>query len=236
MSGLVGWLVVSWDMRETNPSDDDTSTLRDRIEAWSAEYAADFPSEIQQLFADKTEEILKSDVLGESVREGQRSPDFTLPTTKGLAVSLNEQVRSGPVILSFYRGTWCPYCNLEFDELLRSIPRFRDVGASILAVSPQVINRREDDFADGFLDLCDRGNQVARQFGLVYPLGDRIREVYEQFGIRLDELNEDSSYEVPVPATYLIDQSLQVRYVGANADISQRAEPGELFERLKEIA
>lgn len=222
-------------MSETNPSDS-TPTLREKIEAWSAEHAADFPPEIQQLFADKTEEILKSDILGNSIREGQHSPDFTLPTTKGHAINLNEQVHSGPVILSFYRGTWCPYCNLEFDELLRSIPRFRDVGASILAVSPQVIDRRDEDFADGFLDLCDRGNQVARQFGLLYPLGERIREVYEQFGIRLDELNADSSYEVPVPATYLIDRGLEVRYVGANADISQRAEPRELFERIKEIA
>lgn len=235
MSGSVGRFVVSFNMSETTPSDN-TLTLREKIEAWSTEHAADFPPEIQQLFAEKTEEILKSDILGNSIREGERSPDFTLPTTKGLAVNLNEQVHSGPVILSFYRGTWCPYCNLEFDELLRSIPRIRNVGASILAVSPQVIDRREDDFAEGFLDLCDRGNQVARQFGLVYPLGDRIREVYEQFGIRLEELNEDSSYEVPVPATYLIDGDLQVRYVGANADISQRAEPRELFERLKEIA
>ena len=87
-----------------------------------------------------------------------------------------------------------------------------------------------------FVNLSDRGNEIARRFGLVYPLGDEIRKVYEALGIRLDELNEDDSYEVPVPASYLIDQDMTIRYAFASADLTERAEPEVLLEEVAALA
>lgn len=216
---------------ETSPQ-----SLRDRIDSWSAENASDFPPEIRQLFAKKTEELLKSDILGTCLKDGQAAPDFELPDSDGVPVRLGDTVRKGPVILSFYRGTWCPYCTLEFGALLESVPRFRERGAAaVLAISPQVLNRHENPGVSGFIDLSDPGNRVARQFGLVYPLGDEIRRVYENFGVRLAELNADESFEVPIPATYVVDQDFRIRYASANADVTERAEPELLLERLSLI-
>ena len=149
--------------------------------------------------------------------------------------ALTRELASGPVILNFYRGTWCPYCNLEFESLLQTMPRFRNHRASVLAVSPQVLERYDDAGEADFLDLCDRGNNVARQFGLVYPLGDKIRSIYQQFGMRLEDLHQDPGYEVPIPATYIIDESLRIRYARAEADISERAEPEEILACLSGI-
>lgn len=212
-------------------------SLRERIEAWSSEHAADFPPEIRQLFADKTEEILKSDILNTCVGDGQTVPDFELPDSAGEPVRLGETIDDGPVILSFYRGTWCPYCTLEFQALLESMPKFRARGAAaVLAVSPQVVERHADPGVSDFVDLADAGNRVARQFGLVYPLGDEIRKVYTNFGIRLEDLNADESGEVPIPATYIVDQEFKVRYAHANADFADRAEPESLLENLSQIS
>lgn len=208
-------------------------TLRERIDEWSTAHAADFPAEVRQLFADKTEEILRSGILNTCLRDGQTAPDFELPDSGGNPVRLAETIEKGPAILSFYRGAWCPYCTLEFQALLETMPRFRDRGAgAVLAVSPQIHDRRETPGIDGVIDLADAGNRVARQFGLVYPLGDEIQKVYANFGIRLEELNEGSGDEVPIPATYIVDRDFTIRYAHASADITDRAEPESLLERL----
>lgn len=212
------------------------SSLRDRILAWSEEHAADFPVEVQQLFARKTEEILRSGILDQCLKEGEHAPDFELKDSRGQVIRLSDQLAKGPVILSFYRGTWCPYCNLEFVALLEAMPRFESRKASVLAISPQVRDRRSDPAIVGFYDLCDRDNAVARKFGLVHSVGSEIEEVYQNFGIRLDQLNDSAGGEIPIPATYLIDHEGVIRYAHANADIVERAEPSELIGTLVKMA
>ncbi len=211
--------------------------LRSKIEGWARDHAADYPAEIQQLFADKTEEVLKSGIVSRSPQPGHVVADFELEASDGTTVSLSEKVKGGPVILNFYRGSWCHYCTIEFQELLEALPQFRSRGASVLAISPQVVDTREvpEEAAGGFINLSDSGNAVARQFGLVYPLGDEIRKVYETFGIRLDVLNADDSYEVPIPASYVIDSDMTIRYAFASADLTERAEPETLLEEVAEI-
>lgn len=212
------------------------SSLRARIETWTAEHASDFPPEIQRIFAERTEALMKSDIQKTCIQTGQIAPNFELPDSAGGTVGLASKISEGPVILSFYRGTWCPYCNLEFQAQLQMMPEFRACGAVVLAISPQLTNRRKEPAVGGFIDLCDRGNRVARSFGLVYPLGDEIKKIYQSFGIRLDELNGDDSYEVPLSASYIIDRNQKVRYAFVNPDFTQRAEPAFLLESLTQFA
>lgn len=213
-------------------------TLRAKIESWAQKHADDFPAAVLQLFANKTEEVLKSGILSRSPKVGDRVEDFELETSDGAVVKLSEKVKDGPVILNFYRGSWCHLCTLEFQELLATVPQFRARGASVLAISPQVNDTREIPVSAGgvFVNLSDRGNEVARRFGLVYPLGDEIRKVYEALGIRLEALNEDDSYEVPVPASYLVDRDMTVRYAFASADLTERAEPDILLQEIAALA
>ena len=214
-----------------------SQTLRERIDAWTAEHLSEFPEEVLRLFADKTEEVLRSGILDRCLRDGETAPDFELPDAEGRPVRLGELVGNGPAILSFYRGTWCPYCTLEFQALLESMDRFRSRGAAaVVALSPQVRDRRENPGIAGVFDLADAGNRIAHQFGLVYPLGEEIRRVYTNFGIRLDELNEEAGDEVPIPATYLVDRDRTVRYAHASADITDRAEPETLLRHLASLA
>lgn len=218
-----------------NEPDRRSKSLQERINAWSARHAADFPPEVLALFAAKTEAVLKSGILRNVSGVGDTAPDFELPDTLGNRVNLREKIEAGPVILSFYRGTWCPYCTIEFQALLEKMPQFRAGNATVLAVSPQVVERYTDPETAGFYDLSDEGNRVARKFGLVYPLGDEIRKVYTGFGIHLENLNRDDSYEVPIPATYLIDQNAVIRYSHANPEITERAEPEVLLKTLVDI-
>lgn len=222
-------------MSKPDPESADHS-LRDRIETWSREHASDFPEEVRNLFARKTEEVLRSGILDRCLQEGDLAPDFSLPRATGEEVQLSEVLKQGPVILSFYRGTWCPYCNLEFVSLLESMPQFQSRKATVIAISPQVRDRREDPAILGFYDLCDRENEVARKFGLVHSVGEEIEEVYQNFGIRLDHYNDSPSGEIPIPATYLIDENSVIRYAHANADIIERAEPSELIGSLMQMA
>lgn len=179
---------------------------------------------------------MKSDIQKTCLQTGQVAPDFELPDFAGRLIGLARKVSEGPVILSFYRGTWCPYCNLEFQAQLELVPEFRARSATVLAISPQVADRRTDPAGEGFIDLCDRGNWVARSFGLVYALGDEIKKVYKSFGIRLEELNGDDSYEVPLSAAYIVDRNQKVRYAFVNPDFTQRAEPAFLLESLTQFA
>ena len=222
-------------MNSSEPSVSNTS-LRDRIEAWSAQHVADFPPEVRRIFADKTEALTKSDILKTCLQTGQIAPDFDLPDSMGAPIGLASKAVEGPVILSFYRGTWCPYCNLEFQAQLELMPQFRDQGATVLAISPQVSGRRPDPAVHGFVDVCDSGNRIARSFGLVYPLGDEIKKIYQNFGIRLEELNRDDSYEIPLSATYIVDRNRIVRFSFVNPDFTQRAEPVSVLESLTKIA
>lgn len=220
-------------MSDVSPSGE---SLRERIAAWSAEHAAEFPEEVRELFAHKTEEVVRSGILEASLAEGESAPSFSLRDSGGNTVSLENALERGPVILSFYRGTWCPFCNLEFLSLLETMPKFRELDASLFAISPQVADRREDPGVSGFFDLSDPGNRVAREFGLVYPLGREIIGVYEKFGIRLDHLNGEQSGEVPIPATFVIAPDLMIRYAHADADITERAEPNAVLNILSLMA
>lgn len=220
---------MALDNEQTPPS------LAEQISSWNAEHAAEFPEEVQQIFAAKTQEIIGSKLPETCLSKGDEAPDFAVTNTAGESISLQEKLERGPAILSFYRGTWCPYCNIEFAALLDQLPHFRSRKAAVLALSPQVKERREDVVMVGFEDLCDRGNEIARSYGLVYPLGEEIAKIYRGFGIHLDQLNGDDSLELPLPATYIVDREATIRYAFTSGDISERAEPGELVEVLAEM-
>ncbi|MEM6278213.1 MAG: peroxiredoxin-like family protein [Verrucomicrobiota bacterium] len=213
----------------------DSLSLSEQIQQWNAEHASEFPEEVQRIFAAKTQEIIGSKLPDTCLSTGDDAPDFAVTNTAGESIRLREKLERGPAILSFYRGTWCPYCNIEFAALLDQLPEFRSRKAAVLALSPQVKERREDVVMVGFEDLCDRGNEVAHSYGLVYPLGEEIAKIYQGFGIHLESLNGDASLELPLPATYIVDREAKIRYAYTSGDISERAEPSELVDVLATI-
>jgi peroxiredoxin len=213
--------------------------LASELEAMNASVRAQAPATVLDTIDAANRRLAQSGLAERALQAGQRAPEFVLPDAKGAAVTLSDLRSRGPVVLSFYRGAWCPYCNLELQAWQRHLPELQARGASFAAISPQLPDASltlAQKHALGYPVLSDLANRVARQFGIVYTLDESLRPVYEQFGIDLQASNGDSSFELPVPATYLIGRDGIVAGAWVDADYRRRAEPSAVLARLDEIA
>jgi len=184
-----------------------------------------------------TRNLAASGIVGESVGAGDRAPRFSLPNAKGETVSSADLLAKGPLVVSFYRGGWCPYCNVELKALQERLPEIADLGASLVAVSPETPDHSlatAEVNALAFEVLSDRGNGVARAFGLVFELGDELKPIYEKLGIDLIKRNGDDSYELPLPATYVIAADGTVQMAFVDADYTRRLDPEEVIAALRQ--
>lgn len=176
---------------------------------------------------------------GSALREGDRAPDFALPDPSGETVRLSDRLAQGPVVLTFYRGAWCPYCNTQLRDYQQALDRIRAAGASLVAVSPQTpdgsLSMREKNSLE-FAVLSDVGGEVSRDYGLVFEVDRRTRERYEAVGIALDEVNGTDAWELPVPATYVIRPDGTIAFAFVEADYTQRASARRVLEALAEVA
>ena len=160
-----------------------------------------------------------------------------LPHTEG-GVELADALANGPVVLTFYRGTWCPYCNTELRDLQAVLPEIEASGASLIAISPQQPDSSlsmQEKHSLTFPVLSDAGNEVSRAYGLVFSVGEDVQERYEAIGIDLAAINGDDAWELPVPATYVIDSEGVIRFAFVEADYTQRASPQEIIEALQSL-
>lgn len=186
--------------------------------------------------------LIESGSGANALKAGDHAPAFSLPNTQGKTVILEELLNRGPAVLSFYRGGWCEYCNLELralqDALEANQAKLAEKGATLLAISPQTPDRSQETIEKNHLTfdvLSDAGNEVAREYGLVYALDDHTRNVYTQFGASLPTFNGDESWELPHPATYVVGRDGRITWAFVNADYTKRAEPEEVIKELDEL-
>jgi peroxiredoxin len=185
-------------------------------------------------------EVLRvSGLEDRALKPGHVAPDFMLPDPKGRLVRLHSLLSQGPVVLVFYRGGWCPYCNLHLRGFQRALPELKKFGAQVVAVSPQLpdnsLSTQEKDQLT-FPLLSDVGNKVARRFGVVFQLGDQLQELYRRFGHPLDLFNgPDGEQHLPLPATFLIDRKGRIRLAHVDADYTQRLDPDDVVAKLSEL-
>ncbi len=142
------------------------------------------------------------------------------------------------MVISFYRGAWCPYCNLELKALDDAIERIRSSGAELVAISPNTQEKSAQFASENpfkFDLLCDVGNEVARRFGLVFELAEELRPIYKQFGIDIPAHNGDERYEIPIPATYIVHTDGSIVHAFVDADYTKRMEPDEIVAILKKM-
>jgi peroxiredoxin len=174
----------------------------------AAQITDQMPADVKTKMAAATQDLANSDLIDSSLKAGDCIPAFTLPNATGQQVDINELLKSGPVVISFYRGEWCPYCNLELRALQQALPKIQSQGANLVTISPQTPDlslSTAEKHNLSFEVLSDVGNQVARQFGLVFTLPESLRPIYQAFGIDLPAHNGDQSFELPVPATYVVN-------------------------------
>lgn len=177
--------------------------------------------------------------IGGALGVGQRAPDFALPDIDGGTVRLSALLSNGPVVLTFYRGAWCPYCNSSLQGFQAELGEILDAGGYLVAVSPQAeIGSQEmaESNALSFPVLSDAGNRVSREYGLVFEVDSSTQEQYKAVGIDLAEVNGVDAWELPVPATYVIAQDGTVRAAFVEADYTRRADPRDVIAALKALA
>lgn len=179
--------------------------------------------------------IQASGVLDGAKQGGDKAPNFTLPNASGESIELYNMLKSGPVILVWYRGGWCPYCNIYLQHLQRAYPEFEKAGAQIIAISPELPNNTQATQKNnqlGFHVLSDVHNRVGKEYGVVYTLPDFIAKRYNQ-AFDMVKHNGDESAELPLSASYVISPNGVISYAFLDADYRNRAEPADLLTAVK---
>ena len=194
--------------------------------------------DITKSFDQSIDDLSRSGVATRALGIGNQAPDFELPSCKGSRVRLSDRLATGPVVISFYRGAWCPFCTLEIQALGESVKAIEDLGASLLAISPQSLEaacKTAEDNGIPFDLLSDERNDVAREFGIVFHLQDEIQSIYKEFGLDLALVNGDDSFDLPVPATYILDGDGTIRLAFVDPDYTRRLDPSKIINTLREL-
>lgn len=213
-------------------------TLNEELANLKQERMALMPEENKKLLRAQMEKLMQTDLADKSLKVGDQAPAFTLQNAVGKSVSSAELLKNGPLVISFYRGGWCPFCNLELQALQQALPEIKATGAQLVAISPNLPDESLSSIekhALTFEVLSDVGNKVAHQFGLVFSLMAELRPVYIKIGYDLPVYNGDDTWEIPVPATYVVDPEGVIIYTFVNIDYTQRAEPAEVIKVLNEL-
>ncbi|MGO4546252.1 peroxiredoxin-like family protein [Paenibacillus sp. 2TAB23] len=170
---------------------------------------------------------------------GQKAKDFTLQDALGRAVNLYDELAKGPVVLTFYRGGWCPYCSRQLKSYQQVLPEIEKLGAQLIAISPQspdaTLSQTEKDELR-FHVLSDRNGLVATKYRILYDVPDYIQDVFQQnIGLNLAEYNATNRWILPVPSTFMIDESGSVRSAYVNPDFMNRFEPEDILFELSKL-
>jgi peroxiredoxin len=195
------------------------------------------PKERLQVNAQTISDLVASGIIASALREGDPAPDFTLPDSHGHVLALKTLLDRGPVVISFYRGGWCPFCNLELRGLQLVLPEIVQAGASLVAISPQLPDNSlstEENNHLTFPVLSDVGNAVAKCFGIVFILPTALVDANMAIGRDLVEINgEAGAAQLPMPATFVLDNSGVIRLAFVEEDWSKRLDPDIVVETLR---
>ena len=211
-------------------------SLQDKLDAFKADFEGKkAPPEVVAVMHKATADLIASGQAARTFKVGARAPIFALPNAHGELVRSADLLARGPLVVTFYRGIWCPYCNMDLQAIEAAAEEIRALGASLVAISPQTApNRRksERENALSFPILSDHGNSVANEFGLRFRLPDDLIAVYKGFGNDLTVGNGEDSWTLPMPARYVIGNDGVIAYAEVNPDYTRRPDPSELLPVL----
>lgn len=219
-------------------------SLQDRLDAFKADFKAGkppyhAPPEIHPIMERATAELIATGQAARATKAGDLAPPFLLKDQDGNEVSSAELLVKGPLVVTFYRGVWCPYCNLELQALNEVLPQIQAYGARVVAISPQTaVNSRKSVRTNqlGFPVLSDVHSETAAAFGLRFALPDYLIALYRQLKNDLPAFNNDPAWVLPMPARYVIGQDGTVLYSEVNPDYTHRPDPSEMFPVLQQAA
>jgi peroxiredoxin len=212
--------------------------LQQQIDEFIAEGASWLPTGLLWDLLRPIGQLITSGAAERSLRAGMQAPDFTLLDARGTAVKLSHLLEQGPVVMTFYRGAWCPYCHLTLRAYQQALPQLQAGGATLVAISPQTPHHSRalaEKLELTFTLLSDTGNQVARQFGLVFTIDEAVRTAHRRIGANLPAFNGDDSWDLPMAGAFLVDQSGTLRLAFVDPDFTRRLDPSVAIARIKEL-
>lgn len=217
-----------------------TSTIREQSDRLKAASAEQLPPEVAEVFGRSIEDLLEAGVPSGCVSAGDRLDPFTLLDATGTEVSLDRIVESGPAVIVFYRGGWCPYCNLALRtyqrELLPELGRF---AARLVAISPQSPDQSLSTTEKAELEftvLSDPGSRLARHLGIAFEQGEEVLAAQRQLGLDLAQVNAEGATWLPRPTVLVVDHDRTVRFVDGQPDFTARTEVADIVAALDALA
>ena len=215
------------------------NSLKDQLKAKSDGAAKMIPAEVRKEFAKGIKAVEKSGVEKSAKQVGEKAPGFTLKNPVGLEISLAGELKKGPVVLTWYRGGWCPYCNIALAAYQEKLPEFRKAGASFIALTPELPDKSMSTTEKLKLDfevLTDLNHKVAKEYGIVFQLTPEVEKIYKaRFDLTKFNGKEAGDKELPLSATYVIDQQGVIRWAFLSADYRERAEPADIVTFLEKL-
>ncbi|MDH5613004.1 MAG: AhpC/TSA family protein [Gammaproteobacteria bacterium] len=214
------------------------TTLREQTQKALQDFMSAIPEDAQHIVMGAFERLMDSVAGDDAPSVGDMAPDFELPNMRGGNTRLSERLYQGPVVLSFYRGGWCPFCNLEFKALSDIFPEIEARGASMIGISPEIPDASLTTIEKHNLPfevLSDVGNKIADEYGLVMSIYEELRPLYQQWGLDVPAANGDDSYQLPIPATYIIKQDGHIHSCYVNKDYTSRMEPKDILAALDSL-
>lgn len=214
-------------------------TLHAKLNALKVEFETNMaPPPVVEALHRAVAELIASGAPGRALKAGDLAPVFSLPDPDGKIVSSTDLLAQGPLVLTFYRGVWCPYCNYDLQAMEEARGQIEALGATLVAVSQQTAansrkSQRENKL--GFPILGDRGGDLAAAFGVRWDVPDYLRPIHKAVGADISLFNGEDSWTLPMPARYVIGQDGVIQYAEVNADYTQRPEPSEVFPTLERL-
>jgi peroxiredoxin len=229
---------MKWRSLEESGPETDLRPLRE-IFAERKELIEKYVPAETQATHDRAVSALKQQRLAANILPiGSKIPEFQLQDHDGKTMSSSDLLAKGRLLLCFIRGRWCPFCVGQMEAVNVVLPEIEQARATLVAISPQTVQQSffmRDQHKLRFPLLSDAGNKMARQFGLTYRVPDEQKAIYQRAFVNLPFVNGDDSWELPVPATYVIDRDGTVLYASANEDYTERPEPADVVSFLQTL-
>ncbi|MDY7562576.1 peroxiredoxin-like family protein [Pseudomonas sp. 10B1] len=214
-------------------------TLQSKLDALKVEFETKMaPPHVVEALHRAVAELIASGAPGRALKAGDVAPEFSIPDPDGKMISSKELLAKGPLVLTFYRGVWCPYCNFDLQAMEEARQEIEGLGATLVAVSQQTAansRKSQRDNKLGFPILGDKGGEVAAAFGVRWDVPEYLQAIHKAVGADITVFNGEDSWTLPMPARYVIGQDGIIQYAEVNADYTQRPEPSEVFPTLKRM-
>lgn len=227
---------MKWRSLEESGSSTDLRPLREIYGERKELITKYVPAETQNIHAQAVAELKQRNLAANILTVGAKAPQFELQDHDGKIVRSSDLLARTRLVLCFIRGRWCPFCVGQMEAMSLIVPQLERSGATLAAISPQTVKQSffmHDQHKLHFPLLSDAGNKVARQFGLTYRVPAAQEAIYRRAFVNLPFTNGDDSWELPIPATFIVDRDATIFYASANEDYTERPEPIELVNSLR---